>query len=121
MMSTRVTLEIPEDIERDAREVAERTHQRIEDVLTDWLGRGAAELPVDALPDERVLELCDMQMPSTQQQELSDLLALNRENSLTGKDVAQLDQLMQIYRRGLIRKAEALKVAAQRGLRPPLN
>lgn len=116
-----VTLEIPENIERDAREVAVRTHQRVEDVLTDWLGRAAADLPVDSLPDERVLELCDMEMPDKQQRELSELLARNREKPLTGKEAANLEELMQIYRRGLIRKAEAMKVAVQRGLRPPLN
>lgn len=63
-MSKMVTLEIPEEVERDAREIAARTQRRLEDVLTEWLGRFAAELPVDALPDDRVLELADMQMPS---------------------------------------------------------
>jgi hypothetical protein len=120
-MGTIVTLEIPENIERDAREIAERTHQRVEDVLADWLSRVAAELPVDSLPDERILELCDMQMPPKEQLALSDLLARNREKPLSGVDAARLEELMQLYRRGLVRKAEAIKVAVQRGLRPPLN
>jgi hypothetical protein len=120
-MSKIVTLEIPENIERDAREVAARTHQRVEDVLADWLGRAAADLPVDSLPDERVLELCDMEMSDKQQRELSDLLALNREKLLTGNDSVCLEDLMQVCRRGLVRKAEAIKVAVQRGLRPPLS
>jgi hypothetical protein len=33
----------------------------------------------------------------------------------------QLDSLMGIYRRGMVRKAQALKVAVDRGLQPPLN
>jgi hypothetical protein len=33
----------------------------------------------------------------------------------------RLDELMQVYRHGWVRKAQALQVAVQRGLRPPLN
>lgn len=115
-----VMLDIPEEIAREARATAERTGQRVEDVLADWLGRMADELPVEALSDERVLELCDLQMTPEQQEELSDLLARNREGQLQGNDYAHLESLMQLYRRGLVRKAEAMKVAVQRGLRPPL-
>jgi hypothetical protein len=90
-------------------------------VLSDWLGRAADELPIDSLSDERVLELADMQMPPDQQRELSDLLTQNQESLLTGKEVQRLEALMQVYRCGMVRKAEALKVAVQRGLRSPLN
>ena len=34
---------------------------------------------------------------------------------------ARLDALMRSYRRGMVRKAQALKVAVERGLQPPLN
>jgi len=33
----------------------------------------------------------------------------------------QLSKLMRIYERGLIRKAQALRVAVERGLREPLS
>jgi hypothetical protein len=120
-MSKLVTLEIPESVERDAREVAARTQRRVEDVLTEWLERAVADLPVDALPDERVLELSDMEMPPEQQERLSDLLSRNRERQLSEPERQQLDDLLLIYRRGLVRKAQALQVAVQRGLRPPLS
>jgi hypothetical protein len=116
-----MTLNIPEEVAREARAVAERTGQRVEEVLADWLGRMADELPVEALSDERVLELCDLQMTPEQQDTLSELLARSRENLLQADEKAQLETLMQLYRRGLVRKAEALKVAVQRGLRPPLS
>jgi len=120
-MTTTIKLKIPDNVERDARAVAERTGSRIEDVLSEWLDRYAAELPLDLMPDERILELCDAQMPQDAQDELSDLLAQNRENSLSAEGHIRLDELMQVYRRGLVRKAEALKIAVQRGLRPPLS
>jgi hypothetical protein len=113
-------LQIPEKIEREARAEALRSQRRIEDVLQEWLERYTDELPIDLLADERVLELSEMQLPDHQQDELSELLALNRENQLSHADRKRLDELMHLYGQGMVRKAEALKVAVQRGLRHPL-
>jgi hypothetical protein len=120
-MAETVTLELPEEVARRAREVATRTHRRPESVLLEWLGRAVAEPPVESLSDDEILALCDMQMDVKQQEELGDLLARNREGLLSGAERARLDELMQTYRRGLVRKAQALKVAVERGLKPPLN
>jgi hypothetical protein len=46
---------------------------------------------------------------------------MNREGVLPPRQQVRLDQLMQAYRHGLIRKAQALQVAVDRGLMPPLN
>jgi hypothetical protein len=73
------------------------------------------------LPDDQVLALCDLQMEAVQQEELSDLLAGHREGHLGEAERARLDELMHLYRHGLVGKAQALKVAVERGLRPPLN
>lgn len=73
------------------------------------------------IADEQILDWCDMQMPDEQQVELSDLLGRNRENQLTANDAIRLEELMQVYRHGMARKAEAWKIAVQRGLRPPLS
>lgn len=120
-MSEIVTLELPEEVVRSARAVATRTDRRVEDVLVEWIDRAVGELPVESLPDDQVLDLCDMQMSIEQQEKLGDLLARNREGLLGDVERGQLDELMRIYRRGLVRKAQALKVAVERGLRPPLN
>jgi hypothetical protein len=120
-MAETVTLELPEEVARRAREVAVRTHRRPESVLLEWIGRAVAEPPVESLPDDQVLALCDMQMDVEQQETLGDLLARNQEGLLSSAERARLDELMQTYRRGLVRKAQALKVAVERGLRPPLN
>lgn len=116
-----VTLELPEELALRAKEVAVYTHRRLEEVLMEWIDRAAIELPVESLPDDQVLALCDMQMDVEQQDELSYLLTRNREGLLSDAEHSRLDELMQIYRRGLVRKAQALKAAVERGLRPPLN
>ncbi|WP_238361052.1 hypothetical protein [Iningainema tapete] len=55
-------------------------------------------------------------MEPEQQEVFSELLALNREGQLNDVEVRQLDELMQVYRSGLVSKARALKVAVERGL-----
>lgn len=120
-MSLVVTLEIPEDAARRAREIVARTQRRFEDVLVEWIDQSAAEPPVESLSDAEVLALCDLQLSPGEQAELSNLLANNREGRLTKKQLARLGELMDTYERGMVRKSEALKVAVKRGLRPPLG
>jgi hypothetical protein len=117
-MSESITLDIPDELAQRARAVAEQTHRRLEDVLIDWLGRAASDTPVTALPDDELLALADTHMSDPEQEALSDLLARQREGTLDAAGQARLESLMTAYRRGLVRKAEALKVAVQRGLPP---
>ena len=60
-------------------------------------------------------------MENQQQEFLSELLAHQREGQLNEIENSQLDELMQVYRRGLVRKAKALKVAVERGLIPTIH
>ncbi|MEB3149286.1 MAG: hypothetical protein VKL60_09695 [Sphaerospermopsis sp.] len=120
-MSEIITLQLPETLAQKAKEIAAFTHRSLEDVLIEWINRASHELPVESLPDEQVLNLCDLQMESQQQEFLSDLLARQREGLLNEIENSQLDELMQVYRRGLVRKAQALKVAVERGLIPAIN
>jgi hypothetical protein len=120
-MSEIVTLELPDHVVCSARAVAERTHRRVEEVLVDWLDQAGAEVPVNCLSDEEILSLCNGQLTGQDQEELSCLLARNREGRLEDTDHAKLDALMQMYRRGLVRKAQAWKVAVTRGLRAMLT
>jgi dsDNA-binding SOS-regulon protein len=116
-----MTLAVPEQAVRRATRLATLTQQRVEDVLTRWLDWAAAEIPVETLPNDELLALCDLEMDEDQQQELARLLAKNREGFLDTVGQARLDELMQVYRHGLVRKAQALQVAVRRGLRPPLG
>lgn len=120
-MNEIVTLQLPERVTYTARQVAKYTKRRMEDVLLEWLDRSAEELPVDMLADDQVLTLASAQLPADEQRELSSLLALNRENALAARQQIRLDQLMQVYRHGLVRKTQAVQVAVNRGLLPPLN
>jgi hypothetical protein len=120
-MAEIITLELPESLVQQAKEIAMLTHRRVEEVLIEWLNRASTDLPLESLSDGQILALCDLRMQPEQQAQLSDLLSRNQEGTLNDVEVNQLDELMQIYRRGLVRKAKALKVAVERGLRPALS
>ena len=120
-MSQTITVEISDVLVQSAQAVASRTDRRVEEVIADWLDRVAAELPIDTLPDEQVLALRDLPLPGDQQAEPDDLLDAQREGELSPAGRARLDALMELYRRGMVSKARALKVAVDRGLQPPLG
>lgn len=120
-MGQSVTLDSPPDLAQRAAAVAQQTQRRVEDVLLEWLGRVASDVPVESLPDEQVLALANREMSQREQRELTALLAHQREGTLDDGARARLDELMAIYRRGMVEKARALKVAVERGLRPPLD
>src|SRR5918911_827902 len=113
-MGHHVTLDLPPELAERAQAVAAQSHRRMEDVLLEWLRRAATDVPVDLLPDEQVLALRDQQMSEDEQRELSDLLARQREGSLDGFERRRFDELMHIYRHGMVQKAQALKVAVDR-------
>jgi len=120
-MTEKVTVEVPDELARRARAVAEQMHCQFEEVLVEWMDRAVAEPAMELLPDKEILALVDMQMDAGQQEELDDLLAGNREGELEDAERERLDALMQIYRRGLVRKAQALRIAVARGLKPRLD
>ena len=76
---------------------------------------------VELLSNQEILSLCDSQMMDADQEELSALLAEQGAGKLTPARRCRLDDLMKVYREGLLRKSEALRVAVQRGLKPPLG
>jgi len=120
-MSEVVTVEIPDDLAQRARALAAVRHLRLEEAVLDWISRAVAEPPIETLNDEQLLSLCDATLDAAQQEDLTDLLTRHREGQLTDAERSQLDQRMRTYRQGLILKAQALKEAVARGLRPPLT
>jgi hypothetical protein len=120
-MSEKVTVELPEDVARRAHAVAAQTRRPVEEVLVEWINRAATEPPVESLSDEELLALCDAQLDEDHQEELSDLLDRHQEGTLQATEKDRLDELMGLYRRGLVRKAQAVRAAVARGLRPTLG
>ncbi|PZO16898.1 MAG: hypothetical protein DCF25_11935 [Leptolyngbya foveolarum] len=120
-MAQSINLDIPDSIVQQAQQLASQSQQRIEDVLVERLTHSFTEHPVETLPDSQILALCNMQLDEQQQETLNTLTEKQREDDLTPADSQELQFLMGLYRRGLLRKAKALKIAVERGLLPPLS
>lgn len=120
-MSEQLTLELPSELVRQARALAASTNRRLEDAVAEWIGRAISEPPVESLSDSEVRATCERELPESVQTELSELLKANREDTLNPDERDRLEALLASYRRGLVRKAQALKVAVSRGLLPRLD
>jgi hypothetical protein len=129
IMSTRVEITLPDEVYHRAERLAQVVSRNVSDLLADTIAialphldpASAEELPVTTLTDEQVLALTELQMPPTQDQRLSKLLDQQQAGTLTESEPAELLALMQVYQRGLLRKAQALQEAVYRGLRAPLE
>ena len=129
-MAEQVRLDLPDRLAKQVHEVAALTQRKLEDVLIEWLDRGSTEEPamvsdrpevIVTLSDAQILNLCDLQMSESEQTQMSLLLGKQRERELQSGELEKLDGLLQVYRRGMVRKAEAWKVAVDRGLRARLG
>jgi hypothetical protein len=115
-MSESIALELPEPLAKKVKEIAALNRQGIEEMLIEWIDRTINEIPIDTLPDEQVLALCNLQMGEQQQRVFSNLQARNSEGLLNAQEVKKLNELMQVYRHGSVRKAKAMQVAVMRCL-----
>jgi hypothetical protein len=120
-MTETVTIKLPDSLALKAKEIASFSQKQLEDLLVECIDRAINELPVESLPDEQVLALCDLEMDKQKQQLLNDLLSRNRDGQINDSQIGQLDELMQIYRQGMVNKARAWKVAIERGLKSSIN
>lgn len=116
-----IAVELSEATARLVHRMAAQTGRPPEVIVRELVDRSVAEVPAETLPDAEVLALADMVMREDEQAELADLLDDQREGALDSASRERLAALMQGYRRGMVRKSEALKVAVLRGLRPPLG
>jgi hypothetical protein len=112
-MSHRVLLDIPEEWAHRAQAVAQQTHHGLEDVLVEWLGQAAVDVPPNQLPDDQVLALCGLELSAAEQRSMNELLFFA---AVEGRPV---DAITGMRRGPVIDKARALAVAADRGLRLP--
>jgi hypothetical protein len=69
-----------------------------------------------SLSDEEILRRAEMQLDADDDRLLSELLYKQQAGNLAESERSELDRLMQIYQIQLLRKAQALAEAAQRGL-----
>ena len=120
-MGQTLTVELSDELARRARSVAAAGNRRLEDAVIDWISQAVAEPEIESLSDDELLARCDSALAADLQDELSGLLADAREETLDAAGRARLDELMAVYRRGMVEKARAWREAVARGLRQSLT
>jgi hypothetical protein len=120
-MSQPFTIQVSDRVIHQAKRAAANSQRPIEEVLAAWLEQATFQSPVELLADEDVLALTKLSLTDEQQGILSHLLEKNQENALSVGERRQLDEMMRFYEQGLLRKAQALRVAVERGLIAPLK
>lgn len=116
VMNQQITIEVSEQVWRRASILAEQKSRQPEDVLEEWLEETVAETRIEDLSDEEVLALTESRFDDERQRDFSRLLERNREGISDDSEKRELDQMMQIYENGLLRKSKALRVAVERDL-----
>ncbi len=128
-MSTRVTVILRDDVYDQAAELAQLANIKVTEVLSEAIELSLLPVspqqinlnPISELPDEEVLKLTRLEMSPAEDRRLSRLLDRQQAGKLAVKERAELFTLMQVYRAGLLRKAQALAEAVRRGLCEPLT
>lgn len=120
-MNQEVTLTIPENAWLYAKSVATRNKQKIEDVLVNLIEKGSKEVELENLSDAEILVLTKMKISPEKQERLSELLYKNREIGLNSEEQEELDLIIEICELNNLKKAEALRIAVERGLIKPLS
>ncbi|GIX49338.1 MAG: hypothetical protein KatS3mg131_3549 [Candidatus Tectimicrobiota bacterium] len=128
-MSRQVTLELPDDLLSRAERLATLACRDVREVLAEAVALALPPLdvvlgesrPVSELSDAEVLKLTKLRLTPSQNRRLSRLLDKQQAGTLTEQERTELLSLMQLYEAKLLRQAEALAEAVQRGLREPLS
>lgn len=119
-MTQTITLQLPDDLVSIAQAEAERSAMPLNVVLVQWIKRGGGD-DLERLSDQELLAVCDSTMDIHSHKNLSELQAKNREGDLCAPERMRMQELLDVYQCGLLRKAKALKIALGRGLRASLN
>jgi hypothetical protein len=128
-MATRIVVTLQDEVYRRVERLAQLTSRDVADLLADTITLSLPSLDastepvpaVTALPDEAILALTELQLSPAHDRRLSTLLQQQQTQELSAPERAELFALMQRYQEGLLRKAQALREAVQRGLRAPLE
>jgi hypothetical protein len=120
-------LNVPEEIYRQAQQIAASTSQPVEQVILDYLRTRFAPLPtlppdeeaeLDALKqlsDDALWTIAREQMARDAQERMSVLMDKNSSGTISSEEYRELQQLVERGQRLTLRKSEAAALLTKRG------
>ncbi|MCE7986663.1 MAG: hypothetical protein DYG89_36280 [Caldilinea sp. CFX5] len=125
-----VLVTLPETLYQQVRISAEAAAQPIEDLLSQFIATTYPviddDLPLEMrsefagwllLSDANLWEIAKSRFDEAKQDKLAELVELQKQRPLIKHEQRQLDQLLRESQELMLRKAEAQRVLAQRGIR----
>ena len=122
-MTAQITLNLPDEVYHQAELLAQQRHRSVSEILVETLEIFLlpTSKPVSELSDAEVIAQTQLRLQPIQEQRLSELLDRQQSGTITSVERDELQALIHIYETRLLRQAQALNEAVQRGLLEPLK
>ncbi|MBX7170602.1 MAG: hypothetical protein K1X72_06560 [Pyrinomonadaceae bacterium] len=117
-----VTINLPDKIFANISSIASKSKRRVDEIIAEKIENEFSvnieelEKQIAFCSDKELLELTKLQMPTKQDNHLSNLLHKQNEEDLTKSEQKELWKLMELNRLTTLKKAFALREASRRGL-----
>jgi hypothetical protein len=123
-----ITVDLPERLYQHLQNLAEMSDRSVNEIIDSIMSLSLlplhipeTDVPIEELSDDIILQLAESRMNPVQSELMSDLLNKQQAAELSQTEKDLLSMLVYIYEQGSLLKAQALRVAVQRGLREPLS
>lgn len=122
-MTAQITLNLPDEVYHQAELLAQQRHRSVSEILVETLEIFLlpTSKPVSELSDTEVIAQTQLRLQPIQEQRLSELLDRQQAGTIASVERDELQALIHIYETRLLRQAQALNEAVQRGLLEPLK
>jgi predicted transcriptional regulator len=122
-MTAQITLNLSDEVYRQAELLAQQRHRSVSEILVETLENFLLPTakPVSALSDSEVIALTQLRLQPFQEQRLSELLERQQCGTITQIEREELQALIHIYEDRLLRQSQALNESVRRGLLEPLQ
>ncbi|MCW6050851.1 hypothetical protein K4039_12310 [Lyngbya sp. CCAP 1446/10] len=122
-MTAQITLNLPDEVYHQAELLAQQRHRSVSEILVETLEIFLlpTSKPVSELSDAEVIAQTQLRLQPIQEQRLSELLDRQQSGTIASVEQDELQALIHIYETRLLRQAQALNEAVQRGLLEPLK
>lgn len=120
---TTITLDLPQEIYRQAQRTAKATQRPVEQIVVEWIQPPPEDKKADIqsiladmekLPTNELIQIAQATLPTPAATRLQTLLALQQQRSLTPAERQEAEQLVAQEDLYTLRKAKALFLLKQR-------
>ncbi len=126
MPSYTITLDLPEDVYKRAKHVAQTTERSLEQVIASWIAPPLSSpdelidevAELEKLEDDELIQIARSGMPEDEVVCLHEMLTLQRESGLSETEWREAASLVEKEDWYTLRKARALYLLQERGVLP---